>query len=119
MPVTTSLVTYAKSLPIEDPSDSHYDLVSLIEDILQHARSNLKLNAVVVPVLQTFNILIEGEAVDRVLKSPRGVIRCGIEPISILIGANNWNSLKDLIQLATRNLARLKSVERVLESMKL
>ncbi|KAF7978518.1 hypothetical protein HWV62_45689 [Athelia sp. TMB] len=69
-PVATSLITYAQDIPLQDPANSQYDLLSLISDILNYAKSNLKSNTVVVP-------------------------------------------------LATRNLARLKSVERVLESMKL
>lgn len=73
--MATGLVTYAQDIPLQDPANSQYDLLSLISDILNYAKSNLKSNAVVVPVLQSFNILIEGEALDSALGVPSGISR--------------------------------------------
>lgn len=69
------MITYAKSLPVYLPALSDYDLVSFVGDIIRHVKSNLKSNAVVIPVLQTFNILIVGDALDRLSEESSGIDR--------------------------------------------
>lgn len=59
--MSTSLVAHIKSLPIES-SDGSYDLVTFVNDLKDHARANWSSNTVVMPVLQTFNVLLEGGA---------------------------------------------------------
>jgi len=101
-PVSSSLVAYAKGLPITSSAPSGYDLVTFIGDLVAHAKSHLTQNGVVIPVLQTFNILIGGDALDRLSEDMEGM-----------------KSLQGLLAITLRNVARLKSVERILESMKL
>jgi len=101
-PVSSSLVDYAQALPIKYSASSGYDLVTFVGDLAAHAKSHLTQNAVVIPVLQTFNTLIGGNALDRLSEDSEGL-----------------QSLQGLLTIALRNVARLKSVERILESMKL
>jgi len=101
-PVSSSVVAYAQALPITSSDPSGYDLVSFVGDIVAHANSHLTQNAIVIPVLQTFNILIGGDALDRLAENSEGL-----------------KILKTLLAIASRNVARLKNVERIFESMKL
>ncbi|KAJ7935612.1 tubulin folding cofactor D C terminal-domain-containing protein [Mycena leptocephala] len=103
-PVGLSLVEYSKSLPLAGDTDPEigYNLVELAGDLLSHARANFTSNGVVVPVLQTFNVLLEADALRRLQEDSHGE-----------------TSLQDLLSIVTRNVARLKSIQRILESMKI
>ncbi|KAJ7250897.1 armadillo-type protein [Mycena haematopus] len=104
-PVGQSLVEYSKNLPLageEAPAKMGYNLVALARDLLAHARANFAKNAVVVPVLQTFNVLLEAGALRRLVEDPEGE-----------------TSLQDLLGVVSRNVARLKSIQRIHESMKI
>jgi len=57
---------------------------------------------IVVPILQTFNVLLAGDALNRLSDDSRGI-----------------KSLQQLLSIVTRNVARLKSIPRILESMKI
>ncbi|KAG5635355.1 hypothetical protein H0H81_011556 [Sphagnurus paluster] len=100
-PLATSLVSYAKSLPLSDQS-AKYDVNTLIEDLISQAKSQIMSNAIVIPILQTFNVLLEADALSRLSEDSRGL-----------------RSLEQLITLFTRNISRLKSVPRIHETMKL
>lgn len=71
-PLAISLVSYAQSLPITEEG-GEYDLNTLVEDLLDHAKTHLTSNAVVVPVLKTFNVLLEADALMRLSLDSRGV----------------------------------------------
>lgn len=70
-PLAISLVSYAQSLPIT--GEGEYDLNTFVEDLLDHAKTHLASNAVVVPVLKTFNVLLEADALTRLSLDSRGV----------------------------------------------
>ncbi|KAJ7670233.1 TBCD protein [Mycena rosella] len=102
-PVGLSLVEYCRSLPLTADAEPGYSLVGLAHDLLSHARTNFTSNGVVVPVLQTFNVLLEADALRRLPEILRA--RPG--------------SLRDLLAIVTKNVARLKSIQRIHESMKI
>lgn len=99
-PAATSIAAYAKSLPVVDGAG--YTLVGLTNDIMDVAKKNLASNAVVMPMLQTFTILLEAEALETLADYPEGM-----------------ESLSSLLDLATKNVKRLKSIQRIQESMKI
>ncbi|KAJ7044089.1 TBCD protein [Mycena alexandri] len=103
-PVGLSLVGYSKGLALtgDGHAEMGYNLVTLAGDLLRHARANFTSNSVVVPVLQTFNVLLEADALRRLPEDSQGEA-----------------SLQDLVSIATRNVARLKSIQRIHESMKI
>lgn len=87
-PVTRSLVTYAQSLPLVATPSTRYDLCGLAKDLLAPAAQNLSANNVVVPILQTFNVLLEADAFDPLPEQPSGLDRCVFfvaEPACLLI----------------------------------
>ncbi|RDB18014.1 Tubulin-specific chaperone D [Hypsizygus marmoreus] len=100
-PLSTSLISYVKSLPLTSEG-VEYNVSTLVEDLIAHAKSQITSNSVVVPVLQTFNVLLEGDALMRLAANSRGIA-----------------SLEQLLTLVTRNVARLKSIPRIQESMKI
>jgi hypothetical protein len=73
-PLAVSLVTYAQSLTITS-EDAEYDLNSLVEDLLNHAKTNVASNAVIVPVLKTFNVLLEADSLTQLSQDTRGLKR--------------------------------------------
>lgn len=81
-----SLVEYSKSLPLSGDEEAKlgYNLLALARDLLAHLRANFTSNGVVVPVLQTFNVLLEADALRRLPEDPRGEIR-SVASKSILI----------------------------------
>ncbi|KAF7314250.1 TFCD-C domain-containing protein [Mycena kentingensis (nom. inval.)] len=106
-PVARALVKYSKALPLDadgdqDRAERGYHLCGIGSDLLGHARTNLAANSVVVPVLQTFNVLLEADVLGRLSEISHGL-----------------SSLQDLLAIATRNVARLKNIQRIQESMKI
>ncbi|KAF7288586.1 TFCD-C domain-containing protein [Mycena chlorophos] len=99
-PVARALVDYSNALPLE--ARGGYSLLELTGDLLARAQINLLANSIVVPVLQTFNVLLEADALQRLPKNTQGL-----------------SSLRELLAIATRNVARLKNVQRIQESMKI
>lgn len=71
-PASHSLVAYAKELPIQSTEDA-YGRLNLVMDLLNHARSNLGSNATVIPVLQTFNVLLEADALEDLVGHDEGL----------------------------------------------
>lgn len=100
-PVSTSLSAYARSLPASGTTDA-YDLVTFAKDLIKYAQANLNSNNIIIPVLQTFNVLLEAGALEKLSSDDSGI-----------------RSLDSLHLMASRHVDRLKSVQRVHESMKI
>jgi len=117
--VSSSLVAYAQALPVSSSATSRYDLVTFVGDLISHAKAHLTLNATVIPVLQTFNILIGREALDRLHDNTEGLKKSVPIPEDNQSCLAHFFSLQRILTLALRNVARLRNVERILESMML
>lgn len=61
-----SLVDYVKSLPTKAAQDGHYDIQTLAGDLIAQCSQKLAVNSVVIPIFQTFNVLLEGDAFESV-----------------------------------------------------
>ncbi|KAH8104609.1 TBCD protein [Cristinia sonorae] len=101
-PISTSLVNYAKSLPTEEAQDTPYSIQHLAEDLINHCSQKLASNSVVIPVLQTFNVLLEGDAFDAIQDDPT---KC--------------QSLQTLFSIATRNVSKVKNIQRISSCMRI
>ncbi|KAG1906602.1 tubulin folding cofactor D C terminal-domain-containing protein [Suillus fuscotomentosus] len=100
-PASSSLVSFAQGLPLL-AGDSGYSLSELCDDLIECAQGRTTSNAVVVPILQTFNMLLEADVLSRLSSVDNGP-----------------SKLERLLNIATRNVQRLKNVQRVQESMKI
>jgi len=67
-------VAYVRSLPVF-AERAGYDIDSLIEDLIDNVKAHVTSNLVVVPILRTFNVLLEGDALSRLSDDPRGIKR--------------------------------------------
>lgn len=56
------MVDYAKSLPPHETEETPYSIQHLANDLISHCNANLTANSVVIPVLKTFSVLLEGDA---------------------------------------------------------
>ncbi|KZT12037.1 TBCD protein [Laetiporus sulphureus 93-53] len=101
-PVSASLISYALQLPVVAAAPHEYDLRGLVRDLIAQASSNLSANNVVVPVLQTVNVLLEADALERLSEDPEGLA-----------------SLRKLLSIASRNVPRLKNHQRIIMSMRI
>ncbi|KAF8957293.1 tubulin folding cofactor D C terminal-domain-containing protein [Flammula alnicola] len=101
-PVSNSLVKFSQELPLAGGLKSAYSLLDLVNDLINHAKSHMTSNAVVVPVYQTFTLLLEADALRHVPEEPAG-----------------RRSLQTLLNMTSRNVDKLKSVQRIHESMKI
>ena len=72
--MSASLVAYAQGLPVNDGSAS-YDLYRLAADLLDLAKRNLTSNSTVIPVLQTFNVLLDADALEQLEEDTDGLKR--------------------------------------------
>ncbi|KAJ4000417.1 TBCD protein [Lentinula boryana] len=100
-PASASLVSYVRSLPLQTTEPHRYDLLRITNDLLDHAKSNSTANSVVIPVLQVFNVLLDGDAL-RLLGNVDG----GFQP------------LQRLFSMVSRNPDRVRNVKRLHQSMK-
>jgi len=101
-PVSTSLVEFAKNTPISTAEGSKYPLRQLTEDLVEQAKRNSASNKIVLPILQTLEVLFEGDALERLYDDPEGT-----------------KLLDALLSLVTRNVSRVKNIQRVIFSMKI
>ncbi|ETW81590.1 hypothetical protein HETIRDRAFT_383952 [Heterobasidion irregulare TC 32-1] len=99
-PAANSLVGYVRKLPLAVTQSDAYDVQTLAADLVAHARRSLGNNNVVIPVLQTFNLLLEAETLDVLAESPEG-----LKPLRLLFN------------IVSRGVAKLKSVHRILACM--
>ncbi|KAG2047927.1 ARM repeat-containing protein [Suillus hirtellus] len=100
-PASSSLVSFAQGLPLL-AGDSSYSLSELCDDLIECAQGRTTSNAVVVPIFQTFNMLLEADVLSRLSSVDNGP-----------------SKLERLLNIATRNVQRLKNVQRVQECMKI
>ena len=107
--------------------DDEYDLCAFAADLLAEAKVNLASNNIVVPVLQCFHFLLEGDVFDGLVHDPAGLSRSVIEfPVFATLPravkgtkANELLfSLQALLTIVSRNISRLKNVQRIEMSMK-
>ncbi|CAL1713099.1 unnamed protein product [Somion occarium] len=101
-PVSSSLVNYAKTLAVSNDDPTKYSLRGLVGDLIAPASRNLLSNAIVIPALQTFNVLLEADALEPLYEDEQGLA-----------------SLRSLLLAATKNAARIKNVQRILLSMRI
>ncbi|KAL1689403.1 armadillo-type protein [Schizophyllum commune] len=101
-PMGESIAVYAASLPVTPKDDSPYSLSELLQDVLDHGKAHFTSNMVFVPVLQTFNVLLSAEKLQDALS-----------------GIDIHKQLSAIRVLATKNITRLKNVQRIQESMKI
>jgi tubulin-specific chaperone D len=109
---------FARTLQIDAP-DATYDLISLVDGLIDHAKSHISSNNVVVPVLQTFNVLLETDVLRGMSCNPKGLQRLVAGTARICSYINYCNSLQTLFAMASRNIPRLKNIQRILVSMKM
>ncbi|TRM60520.1 armadillo-type protein [Schizophyllum amplum] len=103
-PMGEALAGYAATLPVSSTEDEQaYSLPDLLQDVLDHGQANFTSNLVFVPVLQTFNVLVGSEKLQDAL-STKG--ECTVK-------------LSAVRSVATKNISRLKNVQRIQESMKI
>lgn len=100
-PASSSLVSFAQGLPLS-AGDSGYSLSEMCDDLIECAQGTTTSNAVVVPILQTFNMLLEADVLSHLSSVDSGP-----------------SKLEKILNIATRNVLRLKNVQRVQESMKI
>ncbi|KAH9936306.1 TBCD protein [Fomitopsis serialis] len=101
-PVTASLIAYARTLPVSATPSGGYDQCGFAQDLVAQASRNLSSNNIVVPVLQTFNVLLESDVFEDLSGDTAGL-----------------RSLRALLSVATRNVARLKNHQRIVMSMRI
>ncbi|KAG1751240.1 TBCD protein [Suillus lakei] len=100
-PASSSLVSFAQGLPLS-PCDSGYSLFELCDDLIECAQGRTTSNAVVVPVLQTFNMLLEADVLSHLSNVDNGPSKSPSFPLSAF-------RLEKLLNIATRNVLRLKN----------
>ncbi|KAJ4482161.1 tubulin folding cofactor D C terminal-domain-containing protein [Lentinula aciculospora] len=100
-PVSASLVSYVRSLPLRARELHKYNLLRIASDLLNHAKANSTVNSVVIPVFQVFNLLLDGDAFR-------------------LLGDDDEGNhlLRQLFSMVSRYPDRIKNVKRLYQSMK-
>ena len=63
-----------KSIPVTSEGDD-YSVASFVDDLLDRATLNITSNAVVIPLFQTFNLLLEAEILHRLADDSDGYTR--------------------------------------------
>ncbi|KAJ2930923.1 hypothetical protein H1R20_g6183, partial [Candolleomyces eurysporus] len=99
--VSSAVVEYMKSIPTTSEGDE-YSVAAFVDDLLDRATSNITSNAIVIPLFQTFNILLEAEILHRLADDSDGCTR-----------------LQRLCACATKNVTKWKNVQRINEAMKI
>jgi tubulin-specific chaperone D len=73
--MANGLVAYAQTLPVAADKIGAFDIISLIDSLADLSKRNFSNNNIVVPVFQAFNILLEGDVVQRLSQHPLGIQR--------------------------------------------
>lgn len=112
-PGSTSLTAYAVQLP-------DADLLHLLDGILDIGKKNATANAIFVPVIHTYDVLLEGGVLQRVCALTDGYPRCAYD-MRLLAKRLSDDSyrLTEILTLVSRNVDKLKSADRVLATSKL
>ena len=71
--MTASLIGWASKASVTTTEADRYDLCTLARDLLSQALKNTTSNSVVVPVLQTFNILLEADVFEEMQHDKDGL----------------------------------------------
>ncbi|TFK86795.1 ARM repeat-containing protein [Polyporus arcularius HHB13444] len=100
-PVTAALVEWASEMPVVTDEPDRYDLRSFAQDLLAQAMTKISSNNVVMPVLQTFNVLLEADVFENLPQDPEGM-----------------KTLRSLLSLVTKNATKLKNPQRITASMR-
>jgi len=69
-------VQFAQALPSVGSATLPYSLLQLIADLIQHAKSNMTSNTIVIPVFQAFNVLFDDGALNPAVEQVAGLARC-------------------------------------------
>jgi len=67
--VSSSLVGFVQEL---SPETGVYSQVNLVDDLVEQLKQNFSNNNIFIPLLQTFNGLLEGGALDSLNGNPKG-----------------------------------------------
>ena len=67
------MVAWALEIPVTASEPDRYDLRGLAQDLLAQALTDVGSNNVVVPVLQTFNVLLEADVFEKLPQDPQGL----------------------------------------------
>ena len=67
------MIGWALKMPTTTTENDRYDLRGLSRDLLSQALKNSASNNVVVPVLQTFNVLLEADVFEELQHDPEGL----------------------------------------------
>ena len=73
-----SLVSYFNSFPITIEGVG-YDADAIVSDLISRIQSHIASNTVVIPILQTFNVLLQGDVLRNVPRTSRGHDRSCID----------------------------------------
>jgi hypothetical protein len=73
--VADNLVKFAQGLPLVKDPTSTYNLSELVVDLINHAKSNMTANSIVVPVFRTFNVLLEADVLRQLPNEVSGLPR--------------------------------------------
>jgi tubulin-specific chaperone D len=117
--VADNLVKFAQGLPLVKDRTSTYSLSELVVDLIDHAKSNMTANAIIVPVFQTFSVLLEADVLRELPNEVSGLRRCVARGIGIVQPNTEIFSLTSLLHMSSKNIDRLKSVQRIHEAMKM
>jgi hypothetical protein len=74
--VSNSFVEFAQVLPIARSLETTYSLLELVSDLIDFAKTNVTSNTVVVPVFQTFVLLLEADVLRELGAESDGRERC-------------------------------------------
>ena len=116
--ITASLVSYAKALPLA-PSVSCYTLLQLVNDILDCGQSSSASNSTVISVLQTFNVLLDADALAQLSDSEEGLARLARTPYVTYCDSFSICSLRVIFLMSSKRIGDRKNIQYIRESMKM
>lgn len=67
------MVSWALKAPVTTDERDRYDLRGLARGLVAQALKNVTSNNVVIPVLQTLNIMLEGDVFEQLSQDPEGL----------------------------------------------
>jgi tubulin-specific chaperone D len=117
-PLAAALVAYVESIPVISLQSDEYSMSDLLEDITKYAKTSATSNSVFIPILQTFNILLEADAVRKCQELDTVMKKCDYFSRSHSYVSEN-DSLSGILVIASRNIERIKNTQRIQEAMKL
>ncbi len=79
------LVAYTRTLPVAAADRTGaFDVITLVDSLIDLGKRNFSNNNIVIPIFQTINALLEGDAIQRLSQHPLGHQRCKSQFISVL-----------------------------------